>query len=228
MIIYWIVSSTQGSSTEGTRSWVYRVLNLAPGISIVTLSRNPSLQSVGIAEVIPRQLTPSVGIAAAGFRYPGEIRHHHQQRSDHRVSHQQPHLAAGQNFSRRAVAESTNWLIHLSGRDPLSSSLTIARSHLAGSSATCGSSQSEKKARTQELARYSEKSRSRTTEAVPDSTRRLKHQGCKQPDVLTISTKKVKDQVPRMSTARFVLLNYNFTPINSAKFLTHLLLVFSR
>jgi hypothetical protein len=30
------------------------VPNLAPGISIVALSRNPSLQYVGINEVIPR------------------------------------------------------------------------------------------------------------------------------------------------------------------------------
>jgi hypothetical protein len=36
------------------------VPNLAPGISIVAISRNPSLQYVGIGEVIPRQLAPSV------------------------------------------------------------------------------------------------------------------------------------------------------------------------
>ena len=35
--------------------------NLAPGISIVAISRNPSLQYVGIAELTRRQLAPSVG-----------------------------------------------------------------------------------------------------------------------------------------------------------------------
>jgi hypothetical protein len=49
------------------------VPNLVPGISIVALPENPSLQYVGIAEVFPRQLAPSVGIATTGFRYPGEI-----------------------------------------------------------------------------------------------------------------------------------------------------------
>jgi hypothetical protein len=51
------------------------VPNLAPEISIVALSRNSGLQYVGIGEVIPRQLTPSVGIAVTGFRYPGGIHH---------------------------------------------------------------------------------------------------------------------------------------------------------
>jgi hypothetical protein len=73
MIIYWIASSTYGSSTEGTRSWVRRVPNLAPGISIVALSQNPSLQYVGIGEVIPRQLAPSVGTATTEFCHPGGI-----------------------------------------------------------------------------------------------------------------------------------------------------------
>jgi hypothetical protein len=60
-------------------------------------------------------LAPTVEIAADGFRYPGGIHHHHHhhQRSRHRVSHRQPHVAAGQNFSRRAVAESKNRLIRL-------------------------------------------------------------------------------------------------------------------
>jgi hypothetical protein len=43
------------------------VPNLVPGISIVALPENPSLQYAGIGEVIPRQLAPSVGIAALDF-----------------------------------------------------------------------------------------------------------------------------------------------------------------
>jgi hypothetical protein len=50
------------------------VPNLVPEISIVALSRSPSLQSVGNGEVINHQLAPSVGIAMTGFRYPGGIR----------------------------------------------------------------------------------------------------------------------------------------------------------
>jgi hypothetical protein len=49
------------------------VPNLAPEISITALPRNPSLQYVGIGEVIPRHLASSVEIATTGFCYPGEI-----------------------------------------------------------------------------------------------------------------------------------------------------------
>jgi hypothetical protein len=73
----------QGSSTEGTRSWVYHVPNLDPRISIgYFLHKTLSLQSISIGEVIPRQLTPFVGSAGTGFYHPGRNLHHLCQQPD--------------------------------------------------------------------------------------------------------------------------------------------------
>jgi hypothetical protein len=49
------------------------VPNLAPEIFIVALSRNSSLQFVGIGEVIIRQLVSSVGNATTGFCDPSGV-----------------------------------------------------------------------------------------------------------------------------------------------------------